>query len=118
MTPTRTILSSLFLIFSCIIIYNNVFTTWLIEGKYVYDKDSNILKVRKGNILQLDKNGTFNSNFWGKGSYSIKGSSLKLVFLNKDKMKIYAKVYRSWLLGSPRININIDKENFFKRIND
>lgn len=113
----RNTILALFVFIACITVYHNVYTPWLVSGKYIYFCSTDIKGIiREGDFLQLNNNETFTGSFSANGSFKISLSRLELEVKKKPVNSLfYAKVYRPWFLGSPRIKIS-KNTGYFKRV--
>ena len=114
----RNTILSLFFLIACITIYHNVYTPWLISGKYIYCCSTDVKgTIKEGDILQLNSNETFKSSFLGNGSFKVSLSRLELEIGKKPiNLSFYAQLYRPWFLGNPRIKVG-KNTGYFERVN-
>lgn len=89
----------------------------MVSGTYTYNFPTYIVDGPKtGDILNLKENGTFESNTWGKGTYTINGSNLELNYNdNFGKSSFECGIYRPLFFGEPRISICSDLDYYFKK---
>ena len=96
----RTILLVVIIVFA--FLYNAFFPKFLVAGEYVADiyDEFATFGVSNGERLILNKDGTFQCDAWGTGTYEIKGSKIEF---HTDDMGIHTHFYRPYFFGKPRI---------------
>lgn len=97
------------------IIYNTYFPKFIVVGEYeaYIEYEFATYGIKNGDKLILNKDGTFESNFWGKGNYKIKGNKISFDF-GKDGFHTYFN--RPLFYGNTRIIIFKDlKSEFIKK---
>lgn len=107
----------IFVLIAFIMIYHNVYTPWLISGKYVYCcKTTKTGMLKMGDLLKLNNNETFTSTSLGNGSFRVSLSRLELKIKKKHfTSSSYAELYRPWLFGNPRIKV-AHNSGYFEKI--
>lgn len=117
MKPKIIIITSLVILFSIAIIYDNYYTQKMISGRYVYIFPTNIVDGPKtGDYLLLKENGTFESTTWENGTYKIIGSKLALKYkYEMGEAAFECGIYRPFFFGTPRISIESDLDYYFQK---
>ena len=91
-------------VFILTIVYNSYFPVFLVTGEYEanIEDDYATYGVDNGDKLVLNKNGTFDSDSWGKGTYKINGAEITFKF---DNDGFHTHFNRPMFFGKPRIII-------------
>lgn len=99
------------------ILYDNFYTVGMISGKYVYKFPlSRPEGPREGDKLQLNKDGTFQSDSWGEGTYKIVGSALDLTYHDQlGRAGYQMTIYRPFFWGIPKICVDRDLNYCFEK---
>lgn len=103
---------------------NNFLTTGMISGKYTFknfNSESCLAdSPNSSDTLVLFENGTFTSNFLGKGTYklkhSYKGTSIDLTYDYEFGKAGYKTKLKREYFSDPRIIINEDLNQYMERI--
>lgn len=111
------IITSVILITSFFIVYNNFYTPHMISGTWVYDFPVALPEgPSRGDSLKLKENGTFESDTWGNGTYILNGSELNLTY-EHGTAGFQTNISRPLFWDEPRIDIESDLCYYFKKIN-
>jgi hypothetical protein len=98
------------------LLYNNMYTVGMVSGQYVYNFPSVVAESpRQGEKLLLKKDGTFQSDSWGVGTYRINGAHLEL-FNNGIQIRSMP-IYRPFYWGKLRLSVVPDLEYGFQKSN-
>lgn len=108
----------LFSFISVSMIHDNFYTLKMVSGTYVYHFPNEIVEgPSQGDKLILKEDGTFESDTWGNGTYSINGSQLDLNYRYEfGEAGFSCCFYRPMFWGQPRINIVKDLGYYFSKI--
>ncbi|MDO1445189.1 hypothetical protein Q0590_02950 [Rhodocytophaga aerolata] len=118
------------------IVYDEIYTIGMISGTYVYNFPvAGAEGPSRGDQLTLKKNGQFESDTWGNGSFAIDGSALVLSYNDlpqegsfqlEDSLVSYQypggdvsvtfPLYRPLFWGRPHISVFRDLNYYFQKI--
>lgn len=108
---------SLIILIVMSIMYDNIYTIGIVSGEYTYNfplggPDG----PNQGDKLLLKKDGTFQSDTWGEGTYKINGTNLDLSYKYEYGRAGYKMmICRSFYWGKPRLSIIRDLEYYFEK---
>lgn len=94
--------------------YNSFFPNFIVIGEYqAHIKDPFASQgIKNGDKLILNDDGTFQSDCWGNGNYTISGYKISFEFGNEG---FHSYFNRPFFFGSPRIIIVRDLNSEFIR---
>lgn len=102
-----------------LIVWNNYYPTWLMQGTYVSNNTHPILEGPSGiDTLILNADGSFNSSTWVKGKWKIDQGNWEATYqYTYGTAGFSSSIYRPFFLGTPRINLNRDLKFYYRKIN-
>ena len=108
---------SLIILIIISIMHDNLYTVGMVSGEYTYNfplggPDG----PNQGDKLLLKKDGTFQSDTWGEGTYKINGADLNLSYKYGYGRAGYGMIiYRSFYWGKTRLSIIRDLNYYFEK---
>jgi hypothetical protein len=98
-----------------IVIWNNFYPNFLIQGTYISNNSHPILEGPSSiDTLTIYNDGTFKCKAWGKGTYTIKGSEIEFnYYYELGKAGFHTSITRPFFIGKPRISLFQDLEFYY-----
>ncbi|MGZ3767277.1 MAG: hypothetical protein ACXVA2_21620 [Mucilaginibacter sp.] len=104
--------------------YNNFFSKGMLVGQYVnrnYNYQPNLPEVPNvADTLTLLKNGQFESQYWGKGSYTIShtiaGTEIELIYDYEFGKAGYDTTVKRLDFGNPKIILDRDHDHYYEKL--
>jgi hypothetical protein len=108
---------SLIILITISILYDNLYTTGIISGEYTYLFPlSGPEGPQEGDKLTLNKDGTFQSDTWGNGTYEIKCAEVDLSYkTQRGRARYTMTIYRPFYWGEPRLSVIRDLNYSFEK---
>jgi|GEM_PF-2243261 len=106
--------------------YNNFFSNTTIVGKYVNQNYNNKYALAEipnvADTLELFENNHFESDYWGKGtftiSYSLQGTTIELIYKDEFGKGGFETTISRVNWGAPKIILSSDQDRYYEKIEE